>query len=194
MNKRSLCEHCRYPLKTCICDAISRVDNQTFVTVLQDPTEVKHAKNTARLLPLVLSQCQIIVGERFDGLSSLGLPDSIANHTVVAFPTKGALSPNELSAQEHVIRHIILLDGTWRKARKMWLSNSWLHALPAVQLQLESASQYTIRKSPITDGLSTLEAAEQLLQSFEDGDFSPLSRVLNAMQSHWTMHQPDNAQ
>jgi DTW domain-containing protein YfiP len=53
---------------------------------------------------------------------------------------------------------IIVLDGTWRKAKLIWYKNPWLHTLRSVVLTGLPKSEYLIRASSIQGGVSTLEA------------------------------------
>lgn len=71
---------------------------------------------------------------------------------------------------------LIVLDGTWRKSRKMLYLNPLLQQLPRLQLQGMPASHYLIRKAHRPDQLSTLEATCAALVELEGNaeKFSPL--------------------
>uniref|UniRef100_UPI000F01DF4F DTW domain-containing protein n=1 Tax=Pseudomonas viridiflava TaxID=33069 RepID=UPI000F01DF4F len=51
---RVCCERCQRPASHCLCALIPRLDSRTRVLVLQHPSEVNHALNTARLAALGL--------------------------------------------------------------------------------------------------------------------------------------------
>ena len=77
---------------------------------------------------------------------------------------------------------MILLDGTWKKAFKMWQVSSNLHALNTVHLPKDLKGNYRIRKAPSENSLSTVEAGYHLLSLLErDGDFSPLLTAFDQM-------------
>ncbi|HMW46854.1 MAG TPA: tRNA-uridine aminocarboxypropyltransferase, partial [Cellvibrionaceae bacterium] len=61
---------------------------------------------------------------------------------------------------------LILLDGTWKQARKMFNRTAWLAGLPSVRLPL-SASRYALRKAAHDGCLSTAEAAIGLLDCLD---------------------------
>jgi DTW domain-containing protein YfiP len=79
----------------------------------------------------------------------------------------------------------VLLDGTWRKAKKLWLNNPFLHELDACAIEPEHASKYRIRKRPNEQSLSTLEAIATTLSVVDGTPLAPFEQALNAMQQHW---------
>lgn len=62
---------------------------------------------------------------------------------------------------------LIVLDGTWRKTRKLLHLNPWLQALPRLGLPLLPASRYTVRRAHRPDQLATLEATGHALHQFD---------------------------
>jgi DTW domain-containing protein YfiP len=62
---------------------------------------------------------------------------------------------------------LIVLDGTWRKSRKMLYLNPLLQKLPRLPLRDTPPSQYRIRKAHKPDQLSTLEATCYALMQLE---------------------------
>ena len=75
-----------------------------------------------------------------------------------------------------------MLDGTWKKVRRLFHLNAWLKDLPYIQLTPESLSRYAIRKSPRADGLSTIEATVAALSLIDsDRDYQPVLNVLERM-------------
>jgi DTW domain-containing protein YfiP len=63
--------------------------------------------------------------------------------------------------------HLILLDGTWKKAKKIFFSSTLLHSLPAFSLTPSKKSEYKIRSSQFEESLSTLEASTLALNILE---------------------------
>jgi DTW domain-containing protein YfiP len=167
---RILCRQCQRPTIACICDFIGKIDNPTAVLVLQHPSEVKQSKGTVALLSRSLSHCQVIVGEDFSLHAELNL--LLANHQVLLlYPSAQAqvltLAKNELdntyingdnNSQQPKL--LIILDGTWKKAYRMFMLSSNLQALNQVCLPdiLANSGQYLIRKVAKKNALSSLEA------------------------------------
>ncbi|KAI3441649.1 tRNA-uridine aminocarboxypropyltransferase [Psidium guajava] len=79
--------------------------------------------------------------------------------SVLLFPTENALSIEELKAAEFEVRNLIVLDGTWMKAKRMYSENPWLKLMPHLKLDLEVTSLYgEVRRQPKAGCLSTLES------------------------------------
>jgi len=77
------------------------------------------------------------------------------------------------------------LDGTWRKALKLWRLNPWLWTMPAYRINPTQPSSYGIRKTTQANSLSTLEAVSYALKLNESIETDPLNKLQQAMQSHW---------
>jgi len=172
---RQLCQRCNYPLATCVCDAISEIKNCVQVIVLQHPCEEKEAKNTARLLALSLQNIRIIRGETPEDFASL--QDLPADTTALIYPHHNALAM-ETAPSTKSLTHLIVLDGTWKKAYKLYQMNPWLTLFPAMCFADVPVNRYAIRKAPRPDSLSTLEAVGYALSLCEGIDPSPLHRLL----------------
>lgn len=179
MSKRAVCKRCLKAQSACICSAISLIDNQHFVHVLQDPGEEKNAIGTARILGLSLKRSKISVGTLFDA----GLFD--LQNSYLVFPDPSAVSAEQLvnTKQLDDSSVFILLDGSWKKAYKLLMSNPFLQNLPKISINIDKQSEYRIRKSPRADGLSTVEAGYYLLSQLENNKekFVPLLTCFNKM-------------
>ncbi len=68
------------------------------------------------------------------------------------------------------VNTLIFIDGTWRKALKLWSLNPWLHTLPTYRMSPSAPSSYGIRKTKQKNGLSTLEAVSYALEHTEKID------------------------
>ncbi|SFC00305.1 DTW domain-containing protein YfiP [Polaromonas sp. OV174] len=171
--------------------------HQVEVVVLQHPLEVKQAKGTARLLHLSLPHSALVCGEVFteeilQALISAPLqpqaraqvpaqtillyPDS-PQEQALGLPAPPALAPGLLHEPSQL--RLIVLDGTWRKSRKMLYCNPLLQQLPRLALQDMPASHYRIRKAHKPDQLSTLEATCAALAQLE-GDAQTYAPLLAA--------------
>jgi DTW domain-containing protein YfiP len=162
---RPTCLTCLRAQKGCICHLISKVHSDVEVLILQHPLEVLETKGTARLLHLSLPNSSLLTGEVFkDGLlkSILSTKDSILLYPITPEDySLGIVPPPEL---DHVALNdlsnirLIVIDGTWRKSRKILIKNPYLQTLPRLVLQDVPVGQYTIRKARKPHQLSTLEA------------------------------------
>jgi DTW domain-containing protein YfiP len=148
------------------------------VLILQHPSEVKHALNTARLAALGLNNAELVVGEQFAELHAL--LNRPGYRSCLLFPGEGAsvleAVPSDLPMQ------LVVPDGTWRKASKLLHVNPLLAALPRVTLPVGGESRYRLRKAPMAGALSTIEAIVQALDILEaPQEFSALLKPFEAL-------------
>ncbi|XP_039171925.1 uncharacterized protein LOC120286289 [Eucalyptus grandis] len=103
--------------------------------------------------------------------------------SVLLFPTENALSIDELKAAEFEVRNLIVLDGTWMKAKRMYSENPWLKLLPHLKLDLEVMSLYgEVRSRPKTGCLSTLESVIYTMKAI-GGSPEGLDQLLDVFES-----------
>ena len=176
---RPQCSRCLRPTAHCLCALIPSLDSRTRVLLLQHPSEVSHALNTARLAALGLNNAELIVGEVFEDLPALlNRPGYRAR---LLFPGEDA---QPMQAYDDADEPLLLVvpDGTWRKARKMLHLNPLLAALPRVTLAEGGVSRYRLRKAPGPGALSTVEAIVQALETLETpATFAPLLKPFEAL-------------
>lgn len=170
------------------------------VVVLQHPLEVNNAKGSARLLHLSLPGSRLLTGETFadeelrtlltaplapvagceaepgkmEPRHSILLYPETTDHTAASVRAAPLLGPDLLCNSSQL--RLIVLDGTWRKSRKMLHLNPLLQQLPRLALRDVPASRYLIRKAHRIDQLSTLEATCLALAQLEGNAerFQPL--------------------
>ncbi|MBK50840.1 MAG: DTW domain-containing protein [Gammaproteobacteria bacterium] len=180
---RSYCPNCHYPERTCVCHAIDRTEYSIQLTIFQHPSEAGHAKNTARLISLVAEGVKIIVGESPEDFDEVR-EELLSNQgTVVLFPASTSIS---LSAahKNSSVNKLLLIDGTWRKANKIWLSNPWLQQLRICHID-GALSHYRIRSGRVPTGLATIEAAASALKQLGQANTDALLKVFEAFQTNW---------
>ncbi|KMM92817.1 tRNA-uridine aminocarboxypropyltransferase [Pseudomonas lundensis] len=178
---RAQCPRCLRPQSHCLCELIPQLDSRTRVLLLQHPSEVNHALNTARLAALGLKNAELRVGETFDDLDVLLNPPGYQARLL--FPGDDAqLIETPSSSEDSQPWLLVVPDGTWRKARKLLHLNPLLAQLPRVTLAPGAVSRYRLRKAPGPGALSTLEAIVQTLDILEAPDaFTPLLRPFEAL-------------
>ncbi len=185
---RQYCQRCCKAEKACICQWIQPVDTKAELIVLQHPTEVNRPIGTARILDLSLSNCQVFVGEDFSDNEALNR--ALTRRDIqwfVLYPGEDAQPVStlvEAKSQQPNFDHeqperigFILLDGTWKKAFKMWQLSVCLHSLPTCLLDNAKAGRYQIRKSSKQAGVSTVEAGYYALKAV-DPDNQSLEALL----------------
>lgn len=198
--QRPRCTRCLRASTACICQWVRPTPHCVEVLILQHPLEVLNAKGTARLLHLGLPGSRLVVGEKFApedlqhhlfapwphaessdehaGSATSGPQTTVLlypetpDHGALGLPIPPALPAQALSQPERM--RLVVLDGTWRKSRKMLFTNPLLQTLPRQPLQQLPPSAYRIRKAHLPDQLSTLEATCAALAQVEGCDVSGL--------------------
>lgn len=181
---RAQCARCLRPETHCLCALIPQLDSRTRVLILQHPSEVNHALNTARLAALGLNNAELIVGEVFDDLPALLNPSGYQARLLFPADDAQLLEAYRSEGGEAGSTSMLLVvpDGTWRKARKLLHLNPLLAALPRVTLAQAVPSRYRLRKAPGPGALSTVEAIVQALQTLEaPKTFEALLRPFEAL-------------
>jgi len=151
------------------------------VVILQHPSEVKQTKGTVALLSKSLTNCQVIIGEDFSDHEQL--EKIMANYqALLLYPSEQS---NEITVAKYYQQHakqenttkkkkkplcLIILDGTWKKAYRMFIMSKNLHQLTPVCLPriMAENGQYLIRKVARKNALSSLEATCYALAILED--------------------------
>lgn len=173
--------------------------NVAEVLLLQHTMEVENAKNSARLLHLSLARSRLEIGEVFEDHSLRDLlygtfeqtgdallgKEEAQKYPVLLYPETSdyrslrvrpppPLDRAAVSRPEKV--RLVVLDGTWRKSRKMLYTNPLLQDLPRLALQDMPASKYLIRKAHGEHQFSTLEASCHALGQLEGNEakYQPL--------------------
>ncbi len=186
--QRTRCATCLRPASACICAWVTPVAHQVEVLILQHPLEADNPKGTARLLHLCLSNSRLLTGEVFAEDALLAGP---ARHTLLLYPdmpqdralgiaAPPALPPETLHGAARL--RLIVIDGSWRKSRKMLYLNPALQQLPRLSLQGMPPSRYQLRKARLPDQRSTLEATCAALMQLE-GQAEKFQALLTAFDS-----------
>ncbi len=181
---RILCPICQRPEKACICAFTTDITNDIHVVILQHPSEVSQTKGTIALLAKSLRSCQVLVGEDFSEDESFmqaleqyqaillypGEHAKILNDKGIAQLIDDTQGDKYSSSTDKTIC-LVVLDGTWKKAYRMYMLSTNLHKLPQVCLpdDLANCGQYHIRKVAKKNALSSLEASCYALALLEEG-------------------------
>lgn len=183
---RVYCQECHRPEKTCICSFSVNINNHIHVVILQHPSETKQSKGTVSLLQLSLMHFDVIIGENFTRNDTLlSLLSRYGNNIALLFPSEDAitidhLSVNSLNIDTEVstisakgsnksqVECIVILDGTWKKAYRMFMVTPCLHKIMHFVLPEGIESLYHIRKTKKENALSSLEACCHALALLEN--------------------------
>ena len=149
----------------CLCPDLPSVPTRTQLLILQHPRERFHPFGTARLVQLAIPATRVEV--TLGGFAGdMHHPVPVPADAAVLFPHPQALDLAALPAAERPST-LVVLDGTWPNARKVYRANPWLWPLRHVRIHPDAPSRYRIRKEPRADYLSTIEAVTVALRILE---------------------------
>jgi DTW domain-containing protein YfiP len=166
------CETCGRPKLACVCDRVVRLESARRVLVLQHPQEQDALLGSAQLLEASLPGVKRVVGLSWRNLGhALGEPEAEPRRWAVLFPDAngdraqaGQVTGRAESRNAAELEGIVVLDGTWSKAKTLWWRNPWLNKLPRLTLKPQEPSIYgRLRHEPRRDYVSTLESVAAAL-------------------------------
>jgi DTW domain-containing protein YfiP len=146
-----------------LCSQLTSVRSTIPIVIVRHVREARLTSNTARLAALMLDSVQIVPyggSEPFDeGLLR-------ADDAWLLFPDANS------SASRSRPQRLVLLDATFRQARRMYKKIPALHRLPKCALAVPDEPTPGRRRSPRSDGLSTIEAIALALARFESPELA----------------------
>ena len=146
------------------------------VLIVQHVTETRLTSNTGRLAALSLPNAKILEyggGEPFDESRLL------AEQALLLY----SASPSAPVANARVlasVSRLVVLDGSFRQARRMYKRIHALRGLPELALQAPVVAPLRLRQPPHADGMSTLEAIAHALALLEGEQIAQPLHVLQA--------------
>ncbi len=156
------CFGCGLPNKVCGCGSIIANLDIPPIVILRHPNERKRTLSTVSLIKQRYPNVLVKEGEEFPPLRFtnpfLLFPNNETENLPQIFKTvpenQGQTTNNNNFNQ---LKQFILIDATWRKAKKIIHLNAWLRDLPKISVEPEKVSNYLIRKVSKTDELSSIE-------------------------------------
>ncbi len=137
-----------------------------------------HPFNTARMVHHALRNSSLVV-DHVDKLG--GLLPPFGPRAGLLFPSPDAQIISEVPRCD-APDQLVVLDGTWKHAKRILLSLPVLKALPKYRLVPSAPGQYRIRLEPTSDALSTVEATVEALRVLEP-DTDGLDQLLGAFRT-----------
>ncbi|MEO7036684.1 MAG: tRNA-uridine aminocarboxypropyltransferase [Polyangiaceae bacterium] len=156
------CPRCVLQLEVCICTEIPRLETTTQVVLIRHVTELLLTSNTGRFAALALPNSRLLQyggGAVFDA-STLDEPG-----TALLYCSGQAARPLPF-----VPRRLVVLDGSFRQARRMYKRVPQLRELPEFTLPAPVVTPTRLRQPTLPEGMSTLEAVAAALSLLEGAD------------------------
>jgi DTW domain-containing protein len=149
----------------CLCRYLRPLPNRVGIHILQHPRESRHALGTTRLLRLGLASVHVHVLD-LHGKRAKCNPVTLPEGAGLLYPSEDAQDLATLAVEERPA-HLVLIDGTWAHANRIYRDNPWIAALPRYRLTPTEGSRYRIRSEPRLECLSTVESAVAALRCLQ---------------------------
>lgn len=168
------CPDCRLPAEVCICEWRTQVGARCHFWLLTHRYELYKPTNTGRLIDDCIAQTRIFEWSRTEpGQDLLDALDDPTYAPCLVFPAGDdyqhrMLDADMLADGDKRIPVFIILDGTWRQARRMFRHSRYLQHLSVVEPQTDRLTRYKLRRSKVDHHLCTAEVAIALLEQIGD--------------------------
>lgn len=166
------CPRCVLQLPICVCAEIPRVHASTEIVLIRHVTELLLTSNTGRFAALSLPNSRLLAyggGADFDA-SALSEPG-----TALLYCSSSAARPLAF-----VPRRLVVLDGSFRQARRMYKRVPELRDLPELSLPAPAVTPTRLRRPTLPEGMSTLEAVAAALSLLEGAELAAPLWALHA--------------
>jgi DTW domain-containing protein len=159
-----VCELCHRPRVACVCDRIVSYPTERRVLVLQHPQERDVVLGSAQILAASLPKASLVVGLSWRNLAHALGEEVDERRWAVLFPERDGAESANRKVQPASLEGLVVLDGTWSKAKTLLFRNPWLHRLGRLTLSPSKPSIYgRLRAEPRRELVSTLESVASAL-------------------------------
>ena len=177
-NHDTHCLNCYQRREICICLVLPTVRTRTEFLIVRHTREAGRPSNTGRLVALTMPNSRIIScgGGNRSGLSSLDDELLQAPGTWLLWPDGPGSEPDRSELGQP--NRIVVLDATWRQARRLFTRTPALRIIPRLVLPAPRSSRNRLREQHRPDGMSTLEAVAAAVAKLEGARAAePLERL-----------------
>lgn len=169
------CDSCHLAKGNCVCKLkVSLNSNVGFLLLMYD-TEVLKPSNTGKLIADLIPETYAFLWSRTT--VEQAIIDIISNEKwqpFIVFPAEYAKDEQQVFHQEITVKHnkkplFIMLDGSWREAKKIFRKSPYLQDLPLLSIdpQLfiheDYVPKYQLRAAEKVNQMCTAEVAAQVL-------------------------------
>lgn len=195
--KRELCAHCWQPTFSCFCSELRPFDPGLSFVLLTHPGEAKKRLATGRMAYCALDGSFFFRGFDFDSSKEFrALLNNRDYEPFVLYPGSNASNLSEMSAPQKAERFggsrrplVIVIDGTWGNAKKMYRLSTCLHSLPRIAYIPTTESRFRVRRQPKAECHSSIEAIHSVIDMVGDArGFATSSRIHDRLISLFDYH------
>ena len=177
-------------METCYCKYIKQIETGIKFVFLIHPKEAyKQKTGTGRLAHLSLPGSELVIGIDFTKNKRIQeLLHDDKYFPVVMYPGEDAWTAGEVrQTAPHTLKEavgdkqllVFLVDATWPCARKMLRLSPNITSLQKISFTAGYKSEYTFKKEPREDYLSTIETCYYLIKELQAAGFCPSDKSEN---------------
>lgn len=196
------CDDCQMAHWTCICDKVPSLTTDCEFWLLTHHKERFKPTNTGRLILMAHQKSKGFIWHRRNP------PELFLEYLAREDIQPYLIFPDDEDGYQHRVHYqikewceqqkaiqgqgrtgkvaFILLDATWRQARRMFRQSEYLQDLPVLSLSPDSISEFLLRKEYSDDHLCTAEVAVNLLQLIDETqDAEQLNHFYQTFNQHY---------
>ena len=150
---RDLCYRCFLASGHCICENITTIESPLQLILLQHIRERHKAIGTEKIVRLSIPGTQTFSGIKFQ--NQLKLTEILNNQNrqgYLLYPCPQAQPASEIKLDFNAHNFLVVLDGTWPHANRIYQENPLLHKLIPISIHTDAISNYRIRTQPYSFG------------------------------------------
>lgn len=171
------CDQCGLTRQGCICDYEIELVSRVEFWLLTHEEELKRTSNTGRLIEKALTTTRVIPWQRKEVPQELVqlIESGDYNIFLVFSDEREEEQARTVSFKEDDRQTVFLiLDGTWKEARKMLRKSPYLDQLPILALKDLKPTRYDLRRNKDLDHICTVEVAIELLKLSDEKENSKM--------------------
>ena len=163
------CESCGLVKGHCICDYDIDLKPSVQFFILSHENELTRTNNTARLIERAIPETKTFVWSRTN-------PPEVLIDMFEEYRVYLVFSDDREEEKKRAVKYkvstekvaFLILDGTWKEARKMLRKSDYLNSLPILPLKPTTETLYDLRRNNDEGHLCTVEVAVELLKLVGD--------------------------
>lgn len=163
------CERCKINQRLCFCDHIKPSQMETHVKVVMHVRELKLTSNTAYFTELLYpGQTHLLIRGAMDFQFKAEDAIEADRQNLFLYPDeKAEILDEDFKKKYPGPYNLIVPDGSWSQASKVYKREPKFHSIPTVKLPLGIEGEYRLRQSQTPNQVCTLEAIAYALGVLE---------------------------
>lgn len=189
----SICAVCRLRASDCICERLPKVEVPARFTIVRHHYEKHRQSNTGALAHSVLpNSCLVGFGDPGVTVDAEALGGE-RRDVFVLCPIEGSSTLDTDTVSDPSETNLIVLDASWRQARRMSRRIEGLRALPFLRLPPLEPSSWQLRRPSAPEMLTTIDAIAAAVEILGYADEAQQLRAAHelfarSIRKHWARY------